>query len=75
MDALAPLLTGNGVDHQVRRAHQAFLHGRGGLDGQPFLHQWRVQTAPNVGEHFWQHNMLLGSIHLDLCDPAGVHHG
>jgi hypothetical protein len=36
--------------------------------------QGRVQTAANVGEPGWQHNLLLGSSPLDLGDPPGIHH-
>ena len=75
MDAWAALLTGKGVDHQVRRADQTVRHRGRRLDRQPFLPQWRVQTAAKVGQHFWKHNMLLGAIHLHLCDPTGLHHG
>jgi hypothetical protein len=74
IDAWAALLTGTGVDHQVRRADQPLLHGGRRLDCQPFRHQWRVQTAANVGEHFWKHNMRLGAIHLHRGDSTGIHH-
>jgi hypothetical protein len=75
IDALAPLLTRKGVDHQVRRADQTVLHRGRRLDRQEFLHQWGIETTANVGEHFREHNMLLGAIHLDLADPTGIHHG
>jgi hypothetical protein len=74
IDALAPLLTRKGVDHQVRRADQTVLHGGRGLDGHQFLHQWRIQTAAKLGEDFGEHKMRLRAIHLDLPDPTGVHH-
>jgi len=75
MDAWAALLTRQGGDHQVRRADQTVLHRGCRLDGQEFLHQWRVQTAPKVGEHLREHTMLLEAIHLDLSDPTGRHDG
>ena len=75
IDALAALLTGKGVDHQVRRADQPVLHRGRRLDRQEFLHQRGIEPTAKLGEHFWQHNMRLDSIHLDLGDPAGIHHG
>ena len=72
--ALAALLTGKGVDHEVRGADQTVLHRGGRLDREQFLHQWGVQTAAKLRKHFWEHKMLLGTIHLDLSDPAGIHH-
>ena len=74
IDPLAALLTGTGVDHQVCRAHQPVRHRHCGLDGQPFRHQGRIQTAANVGEHLRKHNMRLGAIDLDRSDPTGRHH-
>ena len=71
IDALAALLTGKGVDHQVRRADQPGLHRGRRLDRQQFLHQWCIQAAAKVGEHFREHNMRLGTIDLDLSDPTG----
>ena len=44
------------------------------LDREQFLHQRRIETAAKLGEHFGQHKMLLGAIHLDLPDPTGIHH-
>jgi hypothetical protein len=75
MDAWAARLTGNGVHHEVRRADQPVLHRGCGLERPPFLPQRRVETAANLGEPFWQHNMRLGTIHLDRSDPTGRHHG
>jgi hypothetical protein len=75
IDALAALLAGKGVDHQVRRADQSVLHRSRRLDRQQFLHQRLVEPTAKLGEHFWQHKMRLGAIHLDLMDPTGIHHG
>ena len=74
IDAWAPLLTGTGVDHQVRRADQPVRYGGCGLDRQPCFYQWRIQTAVKLGEDFREHEMLPGSIYLDLGDPTGIHH-
>jgi hypothetical protein len=74
MDALAPLLPGKGVDHQGGRTHQTLLHGTGGLDREPLLQQWRIQTAANVGEACWEPKRLLGAIPLDLPAPPGRPH-
>ena len=74
MDALAALLTGKGVDHQVRRADQPVLHRRRRLDRQEFLHQWGVQTAAKLHQHCRAHKMLLGTSPLALSDSAGIHH-
>ena len=61
IDALAALLTGKGVDHQVRRTHQTVLHRSRRLDRQQFGHQWLVEPTPKLGEHFREDEMLLGS--------------
>jgi hypothetical protein len=34
-----------------------------------------VETAAKLGQHFRKHKMRSGTIHLDLSDPTGVHHG
>jgi hypothetical protein len=73
IDAWAARLTGNGINHQVRGAHQAVLHRRRGLDRQEFLQQRRIEPAATLGEHLWQHNMRLGALHLDITDPTGIH--
>ena len=73
MDAVAALRTGKRIDHHGRRAHQAFLHGSGGLDGSQFRHQWRIQPAAKLGEPFREHQVLLRAIHLDLRNPPGLH--
>jgi hypothetical protein len=75
IDTRAALLTGTGIDHHVGRADQTVLHGGGRLDRQQFLHQRCIEATAKLGEHFGEHNMVLGSIHLDLCDPTGIHHG
>jgi hypothetical protein len=75
MNPLAPLLTRQGVDDQVRWADQACLHRGRRLDGQPFLHQRRRETAATLGKYLGEHTMHLGAIHLDLSDPTGIHHG
>ena len=72
---MAALLTGKGIDHQMRGADQALLYGRGGLDRQQFVHQRRVDPTAELGQHLGEHEMLLGAIGLDLRDPAGIHHG
>ena len=72
---MAALLTGKGIDHQMRRAHQALLHGRGGLERQQFVHQGRVDPAAELGQHLGEHEMPLGALDLDLPNPAGIHHG
>jgi len=74
MDAWAPLRTRKGVHHQVGRAHQPGLHRGRRLDRQPCLHQWGIETTATRGEHFRQHNMLLGAIPLDRAEPTGIHH-
>jgi hypothetical protein len=74
MDAWAPRRTGNGIDHQARRADEPCLHGCCGLDRAPFLHQRGLEPAANLGEPFWQYHILLGAIHLDLPDPTGRPH-
>jgi hypothetical protein len=75
IDALAPLLAGKGVDHQMRRADQTILHCGRRLDRQQFLQQWGIAATAKVGKPFREHKMLLGAIHLDLSNPTGVHHG
>jgi hypothetical protein len=56
-------------------ADQALLHSRSGLDGQQFLHQGFVEAIAKLGKHFGQDKVLLGAVHPDDCDSAGVHHG
>ena len=73
MHAWAALLTGTGVDHEVRGADQTVLHRGGRLDRQQCLHPWGVQTAAKLRQHFREHNLRLGTIHVDLADPAGRH--
>ena len=75
IDALAALLAGKGVDHQVRRADQTVLHRGRRLDRQQFRHQRFIEATAKLGEHVREHKMVLGSIHLDRCDPTGIHHG
>jgi hypothetical protein len=75
IDAWAPLLTGKGIDHQVRRADQSVLHRSRRLDRQQFRHQGLIEPTAKLGQPFRQHKVLLGAIHLDLPDPTGIHHG
>ena len=75
IDPLAALLAGKGIDYQMRRAHQALLHGRGGLERQEFVHQGRVEATAELDQHLWEHEIPLGPLNLDLRDPARVHHG
>ena len=72
--AWAALLTGTGVDHEVRGADPTVLPRGGRLDREPCLQPWGVQTAAKLRQHFWEHNMRLGTIPLDLSDPAGLPH-
>jgi hypothetical protein len=44
------------------------------LDRQQFLHQRLIEATAELGEHFREHERLLGAIHLDLGDPTGIHH-
>ena len=43
------------------------LHRGRRLDRQQFLHQRLIETTAKLGEHFREHKMLLGAIHLDLA--------
>src|SRR2546428_5502214 len=71
---VAAVLTGKGINHQMRGADQALLHGRGCLDGQPFLHPGFVQMAAKLGEHCGQDKGLLGTVHVDFLDSARLPH-
>ena len=75
IDTLAALLTGKGIDHHVGRADQTVLHRGRRLDRQPCRHQRFIEATAKLGEHFREHTMVLGSIHLDRGDPTGIHHG
>jgi hypothetical protein len=73
IDTLAALFTGKRVDHEMRRADQPVLHRGRRLDRQQFRHQGLVEPTAKLGEHFREYEMLLGSVHLDLWDPTGIH--
>ena len=44
---------------------------------QKLNQSWETLQAAldELGQHFRKHKMRLGTIHLDLSDPTGVHHG
>jgi hypothetical protein len=75
MDAWAVLVTGKRVDSEVRRADQPVLQRGRCLDRQQFRHQGLVEPTATLGEPCREYERLLGSIHLDRCDPTGRHHG
>jgi hypothetical protein len=68
------VLTGKGIDHQMRRAHQARRHGSGSLERQQFVHQGGVDPRAELGQHLGQHEMPLGALHLHLPNPARIHY-
>jgi hypothetical protein len=74
VDPLAALLTGEGINHHVRRAYQAGVDCCGGLERQQFVHQRRVKAAAELGQHFGEHEMPLGAIALHLPNPARLPH-
>ena len=73
-DPVAAWLTGKGIDHQVRRAHQPGVHGRGGLERQEFVHQRRVNTAAKLGHALGQHELPWGAVDLDVPNPPCLPH-
>jgi hypothetical protein len=74
IDPLAALLTGKGIDHQVRGADHALLDGRRSLECQQFIHQGCIKATAELGKDLGQHEMPLGTIDLDLPNPARIHH-
>jgi hypothetical protein len=68
------LLTGKGIDYQMRRAHQAGVHRRSGLEREEFVYQGGVEAAAELGQDLGEHEMPLGPINLDLPNPARLHH-
>jgi hypothetical protein len=73
-DPLAPLLSGKGIDEQMRRADQPRRHGSGGLDGQQFIDQGLVEPAAKLGQRFGQHKVCLRAVEVDVFDATGIHH-
>ena len=71
---LAALFRGKGIDEEMRRADQAFVHGRRGLDGQQCIDQGLVETAAKLGEGFGQYTVGLRTAKLDVFDATGIHH-
>ena len=74
IDSLAALLAGKGIDHQMRRAHQACVHRRSRLERQEFVHQGRIEATSELGQHLGEYEMSLGPLNLDLPQPARIHH-
>jgi hypothetical protein len=75
VDPLAALLTGKDIDHQMRRAHQARLHGCGSLERQQCVHQGRVDPSAALGQDLGGHEMPLAAVQLNVRDAAGIYHG
>ncbi len=74
-DALRALLSREGIDQQVRRAHEPRIHGGGGLDGHQRVHQVLIDAAAELGECLGQDEVRLRAIRVDLTESTGVHHG
>lgn len=74
-DPLAALFSGEGIDKEMGRTDESLGHRGHCLDGQQFLHQSRVNTAPELCQHFGQHKVGLGRVGLHLCNATGVHDG
>jgi hypothetical protein len=72
-DPLATLFGGEGIDEHMRRADQALVHGRHGLDGQPFIDQGLVVTAAKLGQGFGQHKMGLRTVESNVFYTTGRH--
>jgi hypothetical protein len=72
-DPLATLFGGEGIDEHMRRADQALVHGRHGLDGQPFIDQGLVETAAKLGQGFGQHKMGLRTVESNVFYTTGRH--
>lgn len=73
-DTLRPLLRREGIDQQMRWAHESLVHSGGGLDGYQLIHQGLIDAATELGQGFGQDNMGLGALDVDLAEATGVHH-
>ncbi|MGE3541863.1 MAG: hypothetical protein AB7N91_31135 [Candidatus Tectimicrobiota bacterium] len=74
-DALTALRTWEGLDDEMRRADQARVHRRSGLDGQECIHQGLVHAAAKLTQRLGQHTVGLRGIDLVLAQPTRIHHG
>ena len=74
-DPLAALFTRKGIDDEMGRADQTFLHGGRGLDGDQLIHERLVNAAAKLAEGLGQHKVGLGGIDLVLPEATGVHDG
>jgi hypothetical protein len=70
----AAWLSGKGLDDEMRRADQPFIHGRSGLESQQVIDQGLVETAAKLGEGFGQYTVGLRAVELDMFSATGMHH-
>jgi hypothetical protein len=74
-DALTPLLVGQRINDQVRRADEAPVHSSSSLDAQQSVHQSCINTPAKVGQGFGQHKALLRAVQWDCLNTTGLHDG
>jgi hypothetical protein len=61
------LLRRKGIDQQMRRADEPFLHRDRRLDRDEVVHQVLVETATELGQRFGQDKMGLRAVRFDLA--------
>ncbi len=74
-DALAALLTRKGIDDEMGRADQTFIHGGGGLAGHELLPQRFVSTAAKLAQRLGEPKVRWRGIARIRSQATGVHHG
>lgn len=72
-DALAALFTRKGIDDEMGRVDQPFLHGSSGLDGNQLIHEGLVNAAAKLAEGLGQHKVGLRGIDLIVPETTGIH--
>jgi len=73
--ALAALFHRKGIDDEMGRADQTFVHRGRGLDGDQCIHEFLVDAAAKLGQGGGQHKVCLGGLRLVLLHTTRVHHG
>jgi hypothetical protein len=66
------LLSGEGINEEMRWADQTLVHGRSSLDGHQLIHQGRIDAATKLGQGLGEDKMRLRAVYLHLGDTTGV---
>ena len=74
-DALTALLTRQGLDDEMGRADETFIHGGGGLDGHALIQKRFVDTAAKRAPRLGEHKVRLRRIDLIVSEATGIHDG